>query len=55
MKTVRNSGSRKFVPCEVFLTKRTFRIAYLVLPNYDVPRQEEGAPAPVAKGEKQSA
>jgi hypothetical protein len=55
MNTIRQSR-RKLVPVEIATTKRTFRVALLVLPNYDV-QQEPPPPAPPApKGdEKQSA
>jgi hypothetical protein len=57
IKTIRASRSSKLVPVERPVTTRTFKVAYLVLPNYDTPRQEEGAapPAPKGDGDKQSA
>jgi len=56
MNTIRQSR-RKLVPVEIRTTKRTFRVALLVLPNYDVQQEQPPPPAPPApKGdEKQSA
>ena len=53
MKTIRQSRRSKLVPVERPVTTRTFKVAYLVLPNYDVPKDEQGAPSP--KDGKQSA